>query len=502
VMTVLTAGEIDLYLGTKAGTFGASVNTTTAPLQAVDVGELDGDANLDLVSTDGKHMVKWLGSNNGRFSSSLLATGAGTGIKIADMDADGRNDVVAGDANTRTLCIWPGTATSVSWLDPTCVMTNVETSDLGIADFDRDGTADVAIIGAPASSILISYGGMRRSIDRRRLVELALPTSADVLRLGDINGDGLPDLITGNMNDARVTFRLSSDVGNYSVARQIAIGSNVRDIAIADFDDDGKLDAATLTTDMAVITTRQDQGIMARTSLPTACSRVIAAELNNDGRMDLVLTSADSKLGMVLLGQGDGKFALGPKFTVNASMTDMIVTDLDSDGTVDLAVATPSPVAEVARGNGDGSFGAFSRFSVSNDTRAIAAADFNEDGVPDLVAGDSYGWLSVTPGKGKLNYDLSLSSSFAGIPARAIAVADFDRDGHLDVLVSDLETSMLTLAPGNGDGTFGTTYSIAVGVVPSQLAIADFNRDDRVDIALSDREHKSVVELLNLCVER
>lgn len=502
LVTIGTAGGISVYLGAQDGTFSKRVDTSSERLQSLSMGDLDADGYLDLVTTDNRTIVKWYGTGDGDFIPQPLIFAQVAAVKILDVDGDGLNDIVIAESPGRTLCMWPAAADGVSFSDATCTLTSGDPSDLAIADFDGDGANDIAVTSTDLAAVEFFHVGRDGFRDwgakRRRTTTLA--ARAGTLEVADIDANGLLDVITVAAEKNYVAFHFGAGTAEFPRTKRLSLGNTARATTVGDFDNDGKLDVAIVTSDNTLAVPLPNQAVVATSALAESYDRIAAADLNGDHKLDLVLGLSGTTRGMAMLGHGDGKFTTGAHFMTGNPIADLAVGDLDADGVVDLAIATSSPLVEVARGSGTGSgrFPTFNRFSASAVGSRVAIADFNEDGIPDLVVGDEGSGMAVVTGRGKMNFDFT-RTSLTGLPTRDMAVADFDGDGHLDVLSSDLASRALVLSFGNGDGTFAEPYVFSVGVVPSRIAIGDFNRDARLDIAMSDQSAAAFAVWLNLC---
>jgi hypothetical protein len=226
-------------------------------------------------------------------------------------------------------------------------------------------------------------------------------------------------------------------------------------------------------------------------------SPVLAADFNNDGKLDVV--GAVGQTIYVLLGNGDGTFqsAVGSAGPSGSTVTGISVADVNGDGKLDLIVTgslnSTTGFAATLLGNGNGTFQA----PVETDFAGLhfpskpVAADFNGDGTLDLAFASGLS-IQLLLGNGDGTFRLGPVTALNQIPLEVVATGDFNNDGKLDLVVTvyDLFTTGLDFVevmPGNGDGTFATPISVNgsgsafVGVITA--GVGDFNGDGKLDIA-------------------
>ena len=126
------------------------------------------------------------------------------------------------------------------------------------------------------------------------------------------------------------------------------------------------------------------------------CS-VAVADLNGDGKLDLVVANAGDNDVSVLLGNGNGTFQTAVSHAVGVDPTSVAVGDFNDDGHPDLVTAnTGENSVSVLLGNGNGTFQPAVNFAVGNLPTSVAVGDFNGDGKPDLVTANSGGNFTVS----------------------------------------------------------------------------------------------------------
>jgi hypothetical protein len=237
--------------------------------------------------------------------------------------------------------------------------------------------------------------------------------------------------------------------------------------------------------------------VFAKTVLyPTnaAVSDAIAvADVNHDGKPDLVVGNSDSV--SILLGNGDGTFQPAVTYPGGAAANSLAVADMNGDGKLDV-VAGNGTVVSVFLGNGDGTFQPAIITSVAGS--ALGVADVDRDGIPDVVLAASTG-VAVLPGKGDGTFKPAVLTTTTTAP-ETLAVGDLNQDGKPDVVVvtdagfiqgSQVDHAKIGVMFGNGDGTFQppVVYDTQ-GFSPEQISISDINDDGSLDIVVTDYRAK------------
>jgi hypothetical protein len=317
----------------------------------------------------------------------------------------------------------------------------------------------------------------------------------------DVNGDGIPDLLTRNGADLLVS--LASAPGSLRPPVHYAVGSIVRvagvtqpSVALGDFNRDGHLDVAAAVTGGIAIALGDGSGHFGApvvTPAGTQANIVQAIDVNGDGILDLVAL-VDAETVKVFLGDGAGHFTQSASAHADSNVYFMAAGDFNADGRIDVLTTNDQQAPLLMAGDGAGGLLAAAPVQQS-DIAAIAVADFNEDGVPDVVIAPLGGVnLTVTfgkPGFGGVDGTVDIADgpqdTYGESFVRLLA-ADVNADGHADVIAVNFDGAAF-VALGDGHGHFSTPIEIDApqpnGFALWAAAAGDFDGDGFADVVVS-----------------
>lgn len=312
--------------------------------------------------------------------------------------------------------------------------------------------------------------------------------------MGDLNGDGRLDvLVTGADSHALYSLLGAGEqgflaAGNYSPAGAVDY------LAVGDVNGDGKSDVIVVNSQVSgsaeILLGNGDGSFRAGGSMSLGVfpGYPLIADFNGDGKADLVVREYNRLL--LFSGVGDGTFT-APVVLVSDTFSSITTTDLNQDGKVDLLLAGSGGGLKVMLGRGDGTFLAPVAYATGSDqAKTLAIADFNGDGWPDVAVGDSGGDIALFLGSG--DGSLVAPTHFSG-PAQSqkLFAADYNGDGQVDLLFvpqeNDKRRFMVMLGAGGSFASpiiFPVQYE-AEDQVPTQITDAlsgDFNGDGKPDV--------------------
>jgi FG-GAP-like repeat/PASTA domain/FG-GAP repeat len=538
---------LSVLLGAGDGSFGAHVDyPTPEPGLGIASADFNGDGRADLVVADAPKVSVFLNSADG-LQAARNYTAGGNAVAIADMNGDRKPDLVTegvsvllnrGDGSFGRRRIY-----AIGYAQ-----------GLAVGDVNRDGRPDV-VTGEPiapnqedcdtgdgiAVDVLPNkgHGKLGRAMEFSTDYSGCDPTPA----LGDVSGDGLPDIVTANnysgtvsvlvnahgrcavplMTDYLVSLaaakRMLQRVGcrlgivRYAYSKRVPRGFVISErpgwgavlrkggrvnLVVSK----GPSESASLLRGPCLywfLAGTRGRRPLRASRVPLSFGRpvsydsagsstLLVGDLNRDGRPDLV-TDAGAHLNL-----GNGHF--GDFQEIGDGYITALV-DLNGDGAPDL-VADDSEESKVAiqLNTGNGTFTARVAYRVGLAPTDVAIGDLNGDGAADLATANRGGnTASVLVNRGDGSFLPYVDYTVSRSP-RSIAIRDLDDSGRADLVVANVSSNTISVLLNRGDATFQAKRDYATGQKPSLASIADLNADGHPDLVTGNKNN-TVSVLLN-----
>ncbi len=331
------------------------------------------------------------------------------------------------------------------------------------------------------------------------------------VEIADLNGDKIKDLIIANAEDSSVTILLGTGKGNFREAKgsPFRAGYMPNDIAIADFNKDGNPDLAFANHDRKYLTVLAGDGKGGFAPLKGSpfpvdvrphTHGIAAGDFNGDGNLDLVTDSWGNNQLAMLFGNNQHGFNKQVKYidVGKHPYQRTRVADLNKDGKLDIVTTNlDGNNTTILLGDGKGNFHEpkGSPFLCGDSPFGVAIGDINGDGNPDLaiinspsITADNRGrdGLTVLLGDGTGKFTAMPGSPFTtGVAPSRVAIGDLNNDGIADIVVTNYKSNSITVFMMKKNG-LASSYTVSVGSKPDGVAIADLNGDGKGDIVVSN----------------
>jgi hypothetical protein len=323
--------------------------------------------------------------------------------------------------------------------------------------------------------------------------EILQNAASQTIAQGDFNNDGKLDLVGTHEQDSDVVVALNAGDGTFLPPEHFYV-LNPRGAATGDFNGDGNQDFAVLSangdTSQIILFYGNGDGTFekpfVKIDVGFGVNAIASADLNGDGRPDLIVTTV--KRVIILLNEGGGAFSKPANFGAGpGSSGELVVGDLNGDGKQDVAMVRRGTAGiSILLGNGDGTLRPADFIRTGTGPRAIAIGDFNGDGIPDLAVANSdfrASALDILIGNGDGTYSES-KPYVGGNFVDGIVTGDFNGDGFTDVATVSF-TSDTRVYAGNGDGTFQPLRGFPSAHYGRSIVTGDYNGDGKLDLAIA-----------------
>jgi hypothetical protein len=499
-------------------------------------GDFNEDGHMDVAISNGGDSTVYvlLGNGDGTFKVPEILYTQGispTWITAVSLRNNGHLDLVVSDGDTKSVEVFLGKGDGT--FQPGAQITTPQIPTFVVAgDFDKDGHQDIAVglaidPGGPEPQIEILFGDGAGGFSRTLLAPTVFSNDGDTpvptgwIAVGDLNGDGYPDLlatITGfeqetYLNQAGASFTAGTPFGPFDVSMVAEL---------ADMDEDGCLDAVELgAAGFVTIAKGTCDGNFTQADPVAGVGDIDPAikivDVDGDGHLDVVGSAAFFGMGgpsvgneagylvSVLKGDGKGGLAEPQIYRGGQDAFSLVVADFTGDGRPEILTVNSSENAATlflndGTGNYNGPRGEFIGYlqgveNLPSTNASMQAVDATGDGKADLLMVEegpdssqpSQITVMVNDGSGKFLSPVRTPITVGPTIVNAqFAVGAFRTASKPDLIyITNFEASnVVAYFPGNGDGTFGAPTTLASFPNPLYVVAGDFNHDGDLDFAV------------------
>jgi len=500
-------------------------------------GDFNGDDIIDLATANrsGSTASIFIGNGAGGVGDgtfqAALTNGAGNGawyIQTGDVNNDGVDDLAVSSAYTDLLILLAGVGDG-TFSPAVSLDVGDDPAGVAIAQLNGDPYADIAV--ASRYSDDVSIVAANPTGDGTMIVkkDYDVGKSPWALLTGDVNEDGILDILASDAQEMAVTILLgagsdSTWSGTFLSPESYSAGDWINSMALADLNEDDILDIVTSnrgTNDMTVLIGNGIGGVGDGTFQPPVSypagqwnRKIVVLDFNGDDILDafyggFLSNTITMFMGNGVAGVGDGTFTLLDSLATGNRPQCIAVEDYDGDGILDLAVVLADDnnmSIRIGGGTGgvwDSTFAAAVTYPIGNYPTYMEAGDLDGGGVLDIVTADMMSdQISVLLGNGTGGVGDGTFAPAVSYPAgnqpRRLVLADFNLDGILDAAVTNRESDDFSVFLGVGDGTFEDEERFDAGKYPWGIVASDLNGDGAPDIVISNRDGWDVSVVMNM----
>lgn len=539
-MAALLAGVIGGPI-TRAATpsFAAKEDFATgANPRSVTAADFNGDGKLDLAVVN-------LNSNSVSVLLNTTAPGAATpsfavkedfaagagpvSVTVGDLNGDGKLDLAVANFNSNNVSVLlnttvPGAATP-SFASKQDFATGEGPIYITVGDLNGEGKLDLAVVDLLSNTVSVllnttESGAATPSFAAKQ--DFATEDGPLSVAVGDLNSDGKLDLAVANFNSSTVSVLLNttgpgSAISSFSGIEEFATGDGPAFVSMGDLNGDGRLDLAVVNfvlDSVSVLLNTTAPGAAAASfsanqefATGTGPIHVTMRDLNEDGKLDLVVANFNSNNVSVLLntsapGAATPGFAAKQNFGTGEAPLFVAAVDLNGDGKLDLAVANLNVSTVSVLLNTTDAGTATAGFAVKQDVatdfspRSVSMGDLNGDGKLDLatanITSNTVSVLLNTTAPGAATASFAAKQDFAtGVAPASVTVGDLNRDGKLDLIVANVNANNVsvllnTTAPGAATPSFAAKQDFATDDGPVSVTVGDLNGDGKLDLVVAN----------------
>jgi len=491
------------------GTFGTQqvITTDVDWASSVFASDLDGDGDLDVVSSSGDGIdITWYENTdgNGTFGAQQVITADPNGasaVYCSDIDGDGDMDVLSALSNDNKIAWYENTDGNGTFGTQQVISINANgANSVYCADMDGDGDMDVLSASWNDDKIAWYENTDGNGTFGTQQVISINANGANSVYCADTDGDGDMDVLSASWNDDKIAWYENTDGnGTFGTQQVISINANgANSVYCGDIDGDGDMDVLSASEDdnkIAWYENTDGNGTFGTQQVisinANGATSVYCGDIDGDGDMDVLSASEDdNKIAWYENTDGNGTFGTQQVLTIAANTPESICSaDIDGDGDMDVLSASfhDDKIAWYENTDGSGTFGTQQSITTdANGARDVCCADIDGDGDMDVLSAsstdDKIAWYENTDGNGSFGIQQVITT--VADNARSVYSADLDGDGDMDVLsASEDDDKIAWYENTDGNGTFGVQQIISTTAYYAlSVYSADLDSDGDMDV--------------------
>lgn len=464
-VSILTGNGNASFTTSQTASIGPATGTGGSYLLAMDVNS-DGNLDLVAGNTMQNTVALLIGRRNGNFQAvqDYMVPSGPAYVAPIDFNRDGKPDLAVTQATGGAVSVLINNTLptpvhgSLNYAVPH-TLTNGHgnmADSVAVADFNHDGFPDIAVayLQDNAIRVLAGKGGGQFGA----AMEYPVGMQPYSVAAGDLNNDGYADLVAVNTSlnskpgTISVLMNNGGGSGTFASAQTYTVGWLPYQVAIGDLNGDGIPDLAVTNygdNTVSILYGQSGGGFTGSQTLATCTNPygVVIGDTRNTGQNDIAVTCFHTGQMEVFLNNSMMPYQAPPAqasfqspaiYTTDSYPTSLVMGDFNRDGKLD--IVTGNSIANDVSffaGNGNGGFNAAVNSFALNFPDSIAAGDVNGDGILDLVTvAANFSQVAILLGKGDGAFGQRVEFA-AGQQPWAVALADFNLDGKLDIVTAN-----------------------------------------------------------------
>lgn len=322
----------------------------------------------------------------------------------------------------------------------------------------------------------------------------------------------------GILMGAGLALTASAGTPNLTVGPTLSAGAAEYSLASGDFMGNGQQDLVACDGSVWLNTSPGDgsTSFTQLTGVIPQCSFLAVADINKDGKPDIIETSEYNQVAVLVNttqpGDTSPSFAAPVYFNVNGIATNVTTADVDGDGMQDLIVTdTGQYTVNILRntttpGSSVVTFDNFVDYPTGNGANSVVVGDLDGDGKVDIVVANLFDntvsvFINTSPAPGTVSFAPQQVFTVGNLP-NMVTLADINDDGKLDIVVANNNENFIsvllnsTLQPGNP--SFSAEETFATGNVPDSVSAVDLDGDGMPELVVGNAEDGTVSVLHNI----